>query len=156
VIEEPDRLSLFLVFASRRYHRDIGVELAKFGLSLSDYSSLLFLFHNEEREGLEEITQALIADYVAQDRGLVSKSVRKLETLGYVSICRGKRNSSHHSLSITDEGRVIASKIDAIILDWEKRCLEALDPEDRETFLRSISTLISFIWSGKMSGERSS
>ena len=143
---ERIRASRLLSYTSRSYLRYLSKHLKKYELGLSNYSTLLFLYHRNEFHP-EGCSQAFIAKQTAQDKGLMSRNVKTLKAKGYIDIIVDPQNNSSNRVKITKEGKKIAKVIDDLIIKWEEEMWEVIAPKDRDAFERSIVAIFQHLGS---------
>ena len=140
-----ERFTYFLVTTLRMYHQYMSKHLKELGVSLSDYSAIVFLFHEMNNDNERVVTQALIADTVSQDRGLMSRTIRRLKNSGIVSVSNSSKNHSHHSIQLTEKGIEIGKVIHQKTVDWEQYFYSAIDKSDRALFQSTIAHLVNYL-----------
>lgn len=136
VDERQNRVSRYLVFAHRAYQHYLSKQLKMLDLSTSDCSPLLHLYHYEE-EAKEGMSQAQISEQTGIDKGLLTRSIKRLSSKGLVKVAENPRNRSGKLISLTKKGRGITAQVDAIVRAWEDEMLDAVDPSNVEPFLQA-------------------
>lgn len=127
---EEFRLSRLLMLSERKYQRFLAPVLRKNNVGGSDYPVLLGLYH-AQNAGIGALSQTEIAERNIQDKGLVTRAVRKLVKEGRVTTTLDPANKSRHLVSLTEKGYKTAQNIDASIRQWENEIWDMFDDDDR-------------------------
>lgn len=132
------RFELFTVLiakANRAIYKIKSEEMSGFDLKSSHVSCLYYLY---KEDGL---TEKELCDLCGEDKGNLSRSVKALETDGYVYCTSKARKRYHSSLLLTEKGKkigkYIAEKIDKILVDASV----GLTEEKRTIFYESLSLI---------------
>lgn len=124
------RLSRLLMLSERKYQRFLAPVLRENNVGASDYPVLLGLYH-AQNAGIEALSQTEIAELNIQDKGLVTRAVKKLVKEGRVTTTLDPTNKSRHLVSLTEKGYKTAQNIDASIRKWENEIWDTFNEEDR-------------------------
>ena len=138
------RLSRFSHFVDQHYRHFLAKKLPELGLGLSDYAHLLFLYHRRD-ELPQGASQTRLANEQLNDKAAVTRSVRKLENLGYVTVKPDEANSSRNLVSLTPAGAKAAARIDEWVYEWEESALASLDRNERAHFLKTFRAVFADI-----------
>lgn len=133
-----ERFELFTVLvanASRYIHKIKSEEMQEFNLKSSHVSCLYYLYK------LKSLTAKEICDMCGEDKANISRTVRFLESEGYI-YCPSmvaKRYQSAFFLTEkgTQIGEIITTKIDKILFNASK----GLTEENRKIFYQSLSLI---------------
>lgn len=111
--------------------------LAKYGIG---YAQLIFLIFINEKEGL---TMNDLVKSGAFDKGTVTKSLQKLEALGYININVSANDKRNKLIFLTDKARDIMPVLHNFKNDWWNFIAIDLNEEERKQFLLYTEKLIS-------------
>lgn len=137
---EALRLSRFSNFMSQHYRHFLAKKLPAFGLGLSDYSIVLYLWHH--RSALPHgASQTQLSENTLKDKASIARSVKRLHELGYVTIATDPSNSSRNIIALTKAGDDIGETIDGWVYEWEEQALSSLSLDQRDSFLRTFREL---------------
>ena len=117
---------------NRAIHKIKTEEMAEFNLKSSHVSCLYYLYKENA------MTAKALCDVCGEDKANISRSIKYLESNGYL-VCCGQENCRRQSLlQLTDTGRTvgarIAEKIDRILHVLS----EGMDEEYRKIMYRSL------------------
>ena len=82
-----------------------------------------------------------VASYLGTDKGAVSRSVQRLEWLGWISVCQSEDDNRVRTIELSPAGLAAHDQIIAIALEREKRLLSSLTPDEREALIRCLHKL---------------
>ena len=134
------RISRLLMLSERKYQRFLAPILRENGVGASDYPVLLRLYH-AQNAGTAALSQTEIAERTIQDKGLVTRAVRKLVKEGCVTTALDPANKSRHLVSLTEAGYQTAQNIDKSIRQWEDEFWDMFGEEDRPVALELFRSL---------------
>lgn len=121
-------------------HRSIlkveRTEMAKYGLKAPHTQCLLAM--DRFPEG---ITAARLCEVCEKDKAAVSRTIAELETAGMVTRQDpdGKRYRS--LLKLTEQGKMVAEKVNALVYRAVKQASEGYSAEDRLTFMSVLDVI---------------
>ena len=124
---------------ARYLERDVELELARFGLSISEFNALSALRRRGEPYSLSptELSRGLMLS-----SGGLSKLVERLEARGLVIRTPDQTDGRGVVVALTQEGRELQeAAIDAHVAN-ENELVGPLDPEVREELTRILRTLL--------------
>lgn len=78
---------------------------------------------------------ARICDVISLDKGAVSRSLKKLDDLGFLSAEALPRDPRRKALSLNAKGYALHDEILGMALQREEDLIRGVDPEDLEVFL---------------------
>lgn len=93
----------------------------------------MFLIHISENEGL---SQKDLSHMIRMDKGTTTKAIKKLQEEGYVKTSCCYHDKRQHELYLTDEGKKLIPKLEAIIDNFYNTLFEGISEEDLEEYLR--------------------
>ena len=135
-------ITRYLVFTYYSYQRFLAKRLRELEIGISYYPVLLYLYQMSSNSDAQEFSQAHLSRETAQDKGLLSRSLKKLLNHGYVSIRTNPENGSSSLVGITDSGMEVATKIAGFVDEWEHDYWDvAVDDEDKEACLKAIQAM---------------
>lgn len=82
-----------------------------------------------------------VAAYLGTDKGAVSRSVQRLERLGWISAFQSEDDNRARTLALSPAGLAVHDQIITIALEREKRLLSSLTAEEREALIRCLHKL---------------
>jgi DNA-binding MarR family transcriptional regulator len=112
-----------------RSYANLSVSLSRYGLAPVDWRILSTL---QESDGHNI---AYIAERTATERANLSRSVDKLEGLGFVRRTRERRDRRHVQLHLTKAGRRKFEEVLPVVLWNIDRVMEGFSAEERKTFM---------------------
>lgn len=110
-----------------------SAEMSEFGLKGTHVMCLFFLHHNPRG-----LTAAQLCQLCAEDKAAISRTVAKLQELGYVE---GGDKKYRAALSLTTAGEALAVKIDALIEQWVSFGGDGLNEEERTAFYHALERI---------------
>lgn len=115
---------LSMIYRQRQnFMRD---KLQNLDIGVTDYPLLMILNHNEGL-GCNEISKGYFIN-----KSLVSKSVSKLITLGYLEQRRDPCHKQRVNLYLSSKGKKIVPEIRSYSREWEETTMTDLVPEEKE------------------------
>ncbi|MBQ7332737.1 MAG: transcriptional regulator [Clostridia bacterium] len=134
-MERFKTFTLLIAKINRNIRKIKNEEMAEFGLKSPHVSCLYYLYKENS------LTAKELSDICDEDKGAVSRSIDRLEKLGYLACDSESKKRYKAPLSLTQSGRDvarrIAEKIDAV-LDFVG---EALEDDERLKFYESLSAV---------------
>ena len=109
--------------ASARY-------LSEFGVGITEWRVLSWIATEPD------IPASRICEVIALDKGAVSRSVSKLETMGLLLTSPSATDPRRRTMSLNRRGYDLHDRIMAVALDREAILIDGVDPDDLEAFLR--------------------
>ena len=121
--------------ANRYIHKIKSEEMAEYNLKSSHVSCLYYLYN------VPTLTAKELCDLCGEDKANISRTLKFLETEGYI-FCQTKAQKRYQSpLSLTEKGELIgkglAEKIDRILINAS----EGLTEENRKIFYQSLALI---------------
>jgi len=89
-----------------------------------------------------EASQTALVEATGIDRSTVADIVRRLVERGLLQRERTKHDARMYAVRVTNAGRGALKEADPTRQECETRLLQAVPAKDRETFLRSLQTII--------------
>ncbi len=89
------------------------------------------------------LSAAEVAERTAMDKVAVSRAVSGLLEAGYITRAFANEDRRRSELALSRQGKEVYSEVVPLALDYEKKLLESLTPEDRETFGRLTGELLA-------------
>ncbi len=99
-------------------------------------STHLYCLYYLHRAGT--LTATELCDICAEDKALISRTVKHLEERGYI-----ERSDKRYraALSLTEEGRAVAERISEYANSYFRMARQGISPEDREVLYRSLNLI---------------
>jgi DNA-binding MarR family transcriptional regulator len=82
-----------------------------------------------------------VASCLGTDKGAVSRSVQRLERLGWISVCQSEEDNRVRTIELSPAGLAVHDQIITIALEREKRLLSSLTADEREALIRCLHKL---------------
>lgn len=133
----PDHLGYWLRKLSNAVSQAFADRLARHDVSVPQWVVLRVLFDHEAL-ALKEIVAR-----VEVDQGSLSRMVDRLLARGWVQREADAGDRRAVAISLTKAGRALVPKLAAAADENEAACFAGLGSRERETFLRTIHTLLS-------------
>lgn len=108
-------------------------EMSEFGLKGTHVMCLFFLHHKPEG-----LTAAQLCQLCAEDKAAISRTIATLQDRGYID---GSDKKYRAPLTLTQEGKAIAEKIDALIEQWVGLGGDGLTADERATFYNTLERI---------------
>jgi len=93
----------------------------------------------------EEPSQTVLVDKTGIDRSTMADIVRRLTARGLVQRRRTRRDARMYAVRLTDRGEGALKQAEPAARTTDERILSALTPSQRDTFIRSLSRIVSAI-----------
>ena len=106
------------------------------GLSLSNWRVLLCLEQYDKR------TLNQIVDYTLLPQSTLSRSLARMEERGLITRTRQDVDARTYDIQITEKGRKRIEKTYAAVQEACEKPLLALEPEERETWMKTMKKII--------------
>ena len=111
------------------------MEMTEFGLRGTHVMCIFYIYHNEE-----DLTAAQLCQLCAEDKAAISRTLVTLQEKGYVE-AGAKKYRAH--IKLTEEGRILAKKIDGLIEQWVDCGGDGLTEEERNSFYFALNLISS-------------
>ncbi len=115
-----DNLSVILRYCRNFFEK----RLREFDLTFGEQVIIMFLSRNEE------VNQDAISKRYMIDKGMVAKTLNKLETKGFILREQNPDNKRENIISLTQKGADILSNIKNIIDEWNEILYEEMSEEE--------------------------
>jgi DNA-binding MarR family transcriptional regulator len=102
------------------------------------YSDSIFLVNIGDREGT---SQEEIAHFLAIDKAAVARSVKNMESKGYVITEQSQADKRAKELYLTDSGRELYQFMQQINNQWVSQVLQDLDADDVNRFNQTMDKI---------------
>lgn len=133
-----ERFQLFTVLVSginRSIRRIKTEEMAEFELKSHHVSCLYYLY----KEGA--LTAKELCDICEEDKANISRSIKDLESRGYL-FCSTKRMKRYQSpLALTEQGKELAANIETKVNHVLALASQGLDDEERQIMYHCLGTI---------------
>lgn len=86
-----------------------------------------------------------VAAYLGTDKGAISRSVQRLDRLGWISLSQSENDSRSWTIDLSPAGLAMHDQIIDIALERERRLLSTLTADEREVFIRCLHKLRSAV-----------
>ncbi|KOP29929.1 MarR family winged helix-turn-helix transcriptional regulator [Exiguobacterium acetylicum] len=118
---------------ARLVKRDIDATLTQYSLHTGQWALLKAV------SLLEPVSQVTLSKYLVIEKPAVTKTVARLEELGFIF----RQNSGRHRLvELTSQARDLFHTIDASVQQAHRTFLDELSPEDQSTLERLMTQLL--------------
>ena len=124
----------------RYIQRIKAMEMTEFGLKGTHVMCLFYL--GRSPEGL---TAARLCTLCGEDKAAVSRTVAELEQLGH---CTRDNKKYRATLTLTDSGREIASRLDGLVAQWVTAGGDGLTDEERAAFYQTLGKIAANLRKG--------
>lgn len=111
-----------------------NAEMTEFGLKGIHVSCMFYLHHSPD-----ELTSAQLCSLCCEDKATISRVVADLRGRGYIEQAEGK--NYRKPLHLTEAGREISSRMDALICSWVSLGGDGLTDEQRDNFYKSLALI---------------
>ena len=115
-----DNLSVILRYCRNFFEK----RLREFDLTFGEQVIIMFLSRNEE------VNQDAISKRYMIDKGMVAKTLNKLETKGFILREQNPDNKRENIISLTQKGADILSNIKNIIDEWNEILYEEMSEDE--------------------------
>ena len=110
-----------------------AMEMTEFGLKGAHAMCLFFLNHNPEG-----LTGAQLCQLCAEDKAAISRTLFTLRDQGYIQPNQQKYRAP---ILLTEAGKAVASRVDALIEHWVSFGGDGLSSEERTVFYRALDRI---------------
>ena len=107
--------------------------MTEFGLKGTHVMCVFFLHHNPEG-----LTASKLCQLCAEDKAAISRTLAVLQEKGYIQSGEKKYRAN---ITLTETGRSLAEKVDAIIEQWVGFGGDGLGEEERESFHHALELI---------------
>ena len=115
-----DNLSVILRYCRNFFEK----RLREFDLTFGEQVIIMFLSRNEE------VNQDAISKRYMIDKGMVAKTLNKLETKGFILREQNPDNKRENIISLTQKGADILNNIKNIIDEWNEILYEEMSEDE--------------------------
>ena len=115
-----DNLSVILRYCRNFFEK----RLREFDLTFGEQVIIMFLSRNEE------VNQDAISKRYMIDKGMVAKTLNKLETKGFILREQNPDNKRENIISLTQKGADILNNIKSIIDEWNEILYEEMSEDE--------------------------
>ena len=112
-----------------------SAEMSEFGLKGTHVMCMFFLHHNPGG-----LTAAQLCQLCAEDKAAISRTIATLAEQGYID---GSDKKYRAPLTLTDTGKALAVKMDALIEQWVGLGGDGLTEEERSAFYYALERISS-------------
>ena len=109
------------------------MEMTEFGLKGTHVMCIFYIYHSEEK-----LTATQLCQLCAEDKAAISRTLMTLQEKGYVE-CGEKKYRAH--LTLTEEGKLLAERIDTLIEEWVSHGGDGLTEEQRTSFYHTLNLI---------------
>lgn len=141
--EAPEDSPGFLLWQTTiTWQRLIKKALDAYDISHAQFVIMAVLLWFEEHQ--ERPTQIAIARLSKLDKMTVSKSLKKLVSLGYMSREESQQDTRAKCVRLTLAGKDLASRLVPVVEKIDETFFGALDQNEQKTLIRSLNKLVAF------------
>jgi len=115
----------------------VDKKLVSFEIGAAQAKILLMLYKNES------LTQIELAEVLRLNRGNITRSIKKLERIGYLKRVRDNKDNRIYHIKLTEEGRKIKPVICNIFSGWVNIILEDFSDKDRIKLFKYMDEMVS-------------
>ncbi len=120
----------------RRCQRHLDRRFAELGIA-AGHGLYLYLAELARRDG---VTQTELASRLALDPASVTRSLRRLEALEWVSRRNGEDGRERH-VFLADRGREVLPLIQRVLEEWDAAAARSFSPEERQHLERLLGRM---------------
>ena len=113
-----------------------AMEMTEFGLKGTHVMCLFYLHHSAQG-----LTAAQLCQLCDEDKAAISRTLSELEAKGYLQARSVKKYRAE--ILLTQEGRVLAEKMDGLIENWVSIGGDGLTEAQRSSFYASLEMIAS-------------
>lgn len=134
-----DRLDRFEEFITgitvcyKSIQRIKSSEMEKFFSGMKGTHAMCIFFLSRNPQGL---TSSQLAKKCSEDKSAISRAVSLLQEKGFIMPTQKKYRDILH---LTDEGKILAEKINSLIFSWVSSIGEGITEEEREIFYKVLA-----------------
>ena len=121
-----DKLSI-IVRSSRIFSER---KLKEYDLNFSEQIIIMYLSMNDN------VSQDTISRHFMIDKGMIAKTLNKLEKKGFITRKQNPENKRENIISLSDHGIAIIDRMGSILSEWNEIVYDGISKEDIECVKR--------------------
>ncbi len=125
------QLTIALNALFEKFDKDWARFAVCFGLSTTELDIMWFMADSKD-----EPTQKQVSEQLGYSKQIVNIAVKTLMKKGFLALEESKEDRRHKIIRLTPEGSGLAHRIESASDKLDRRCIEALDAEERKALLR--------------------
>jgi DNA-binding MarR family transcriptional regulator len=110
--------------------------LKDFNITSSEYSFLLYLFHNDG------IIQDDLSNYLCIDKAATARAIKSLEEKGYVTRNKDTLDKRCNRVYLTEMAKSYSQDIINRVLHWSEILSENMDKETKDIVYNSLESMV--------------
>ena len=134
-MEEKIPLQLAIVYLFRSHTSYLRKTLKNTGITIGQFPVVV------ETHKHETISQKELADILFLSEGTISKTIKQLEDKGIIEHEVNPENRRQNKISLTKKGSEIAEKVKYTEINWEKKVIEEIPPEELGNFFDNLEKI---------------
>ncbi len=134
-MEEKIPLQFAIVYLYRSHTNYLRKTLKNTGITLGQFPVLV------ETHEHETISQKELADILLLSEGTISKTIKQLEDKKIIEHKVNPENRRQNKISLTKKGCEIAEKLKYTEINWEKKVIEEIPPEELDNFFDNLKKI---------------
>lgn len=134
-MEEKIPLQLAIVYLFRSHTSYLRKTLKNTGISLGQFPVVV------ETHKHKTISQKELADILFLSEGTISKTIKQLEDKGIIEHEVNPENRRQNKISLTRKGSEIAERLKYTEINWEKKVIEEVPPEELGNFFDNLEKI---------------
>ncbi len=136
VLDTEKHVPYFLTFISNKLSASASALFRKrFKIGVAEWRVISVLASKPN------INANQVAAYLGADKGAISRSVQRLEELGWIALSRSENDNRSWTIGLSPVGLTAHDQIIKIALERERKLLSSLTAGERETFIRCLHKL---------------
>ena len=111
-------------------------KLREYDLTFGEQIIVMFLSANEN------VNQDTISKTFIIDKGMVAKTLNKLELKGFIMRKQNPNNKRENIISLTQKGKDILVNMSAVLIEWNEILYDGMSKEDIATVKRLTGKMV--------------
>lgn len=113
------------------------IEMTEFGLKGTHTMCIFYLNHHSEG-----LTAAQLCNLCSEDKAAISRSLSELSDKNYIYTNNDDNKKKYRAIiTLTDEGKEVADKVDALVAQWVEAGGDGLSDEERNSFYYALNII---------------
>jgi DNA-binding MarR family transcriptional regulator len=134
--EFSHKLSRAISRLNRMRKRFMNEHLKEYGISGSQYMFIIALNKNPGS------SQDYLAEHYYKDKGLVARSTKRLEELGYITRETDPNDKRQNNLYLTEKGKELVPHIYSLMNQWAGSAVEGLTADECNNTLKILESML--------------
>lgn len=134
-MEEKIPLQHAIVYLFRAHTNYLRKTLKNTGITLGQFPVVVETYKHET------ISQKELADILFLSEGTISKTIKQLEDKKIIKHKVNPENRRQNKISLTKKGSEIAERLKYTEINWEKKVIEGIPPEELGNFFDNLEKI---------------